>query len=947
MNNFNIKDLLFYFNGRKLLLNKELKAKNFNSNLIKISVYNLNEENIKVIKKENNIYLDIDKLPKDCDILTCEKCFNIPKLTHINKNKIKIECRKCKTTKITNFSFFQKFLKIKKETLPNCTFLKQHSNDESINYCLKCCEYLCEECTKNHEISYKGKNHIMIQQKLYNKYYCNKNGHKEYILNHYCQKCNSYFCDKCKCYHSDEYIYDFEEEKNKEIIGNIITEMEKLKEEIKKEEIIFNDYLKELKKKEEDIERAFKDYKERNNNILFFYNVLINNYKRINFINNFNLNNNIIINNNFDFTSSQYFLKEKNGYYKTECFNSKYNRLYSFYMFKTYIQPLNNSSNIITNKLCGNNKIKKVIFLNEEKIIFIFDESKFIYYIYENKNDLTKDKIIMKKTISNFNFIKDIYALNDNQFISINNSEELCIWEIDENNIISPIKKLENVNLITFDLFNNENLFIFYKVNEEFNINYYTSTEEKLSLLFIDKNNYFPEYIYEDINNIIQTAEFNLIKKDENILKFNKDNMENINYLYEYEQKLCGVIDKKFILAFNGYKNKFFNKYENKYYINTNYIVNEFKKEIKYTGNIFQNHEKDKIQYLINFYELCFQIRKLYIINFISSNKINNIYNLNNEFLIFTGDKFLFIIYSIKKREFFPVITNNYINNIEKEYNNYEIKKIYEDNIILNDLNKKIIYIIDSNKFLLYQKNFKYHNNFIVNDKYLLFDIIQNNEIQFSFIDITDFFSKNNDYKKFTELFTFKIYNYFPKILSFNNGKLIYLYEDNQLCIVNYNLSSSENIQKNYTKKGTKKIELIEINKELIIPETCTSSSIYKNKYDVSKLFSNDSYFCSNTGSNENIYFNFDKEYFFKYIELINYEDYLNCRPKNFYIYIYDEKKRKRKEYEIYNKSTGTQSIKINEKGKYIEFNFIDNYNGKYIIIKKINFHVKVINNVK
>ena len=44
------------------------------------------------------------------NIITCEKCFNIPKILFIKKDKIEIECPKYKTKEIKGICYFEKFI---------------------------------------------------------------------------------------------------------------------------------------------------------------------------------------------------------------------------------------------------------------------------------------------------------------------------------------------------------------------------------------------------------------------------------------------------------------------------------------------------------------------------------------------------------------------------------------------------------------------------------------------------------------------------------------------------------------------------------------------------------------------------------------------------------------------------------------------------------------------
>jgi len=76
----------------------------------------------------------------------------------------------------------------------------------------------------------------------------------------------------------------------------------------------------------------------------------------------------------------------------------------------------------------------------------------------------------------------------------------------------------------------------------------------------------------------------------------------------------------------------------------------------------------------------------------------------------------------------------------------------------------------------------------------------------------------------------------------------------------------------------------------------------------------------------------------------------LNCRPKNYCIEISDNKNRLVKTIKIENEDNNTNlsdTINLNELGKYIELKIFDNYGGEFIIIKRIYFYINTINIIK
>ena len=316
----------------------------------------------------------------DFRIVICEKCYNIQKIIFLNKNKVSLECQDCKESQIKDISYFDKFLNknIENENLfdlPQCDYKENHEA-ESVLYCFQCSRYLCKECLNIHNMSAFGIKHTTIKQKITNQYYCQKEGHEEYILDRYCTKCNIYLCSKCKCSHKDSDINNLDnsiDEKINEIKENI----KKCEDIIKEEGNRYKEFISDMKKKIEEINKAFNDYKNRNLNIISIYKLLIDNYEQINKIRIYNSKNNLYLNNNFDLSSLQIN--------KDECLSNTFNKLFAFYNNKNHIRTREYVDYFISKKFCDK-IIKKCIFINTNLIAFIFNNDNRIYYIHNNEN---------------------------------------------------------------------------------------------------------------------------------------------------------------------------------------------------------------------------------------------------------------------------------------------------------------------------------------------------------------------------------------------------------------------------------------------------------------------------------------------------------------------------------------------------------------------------------
>ena len=192
-------------------------------------------------------------------VIVCEKCFNIPKITIKNKNEIQLECPNCKSITSSPIDYFNRYIKLNEKddlfNLPNCNF-KDHL-EKAILYCFKCSKYLCKDCLKSHDEIFKEKGHITIKQKIKHKYFCEKEGHEEYILNKFCLKCNKYLCCDCKCEHNENELYNFNNIDND--INDIKNKVLKCQEIIEKEEIKYKNFIKILENKINSLTNLFND----------------------------------------------------------------------------------------------------------------------------------------------------------------------------------------------------------------------------------------------------------------------------------------------------------------------------------------------------------------------------------------------------------------------------------------------------------------------------------------------------------------------------------------------------------------------------------------------------------------------------------------------------------------------------------------------------------------
>ena len=115
--NKDINQLYFSYNGKFLSFNDKRNIKCLGNRGIALFVYctkkrEPNEKLKNMMINKNNLF---NLVNITFDIITCEQCYSIPKLTLINQNKVKIYCQTCHKQIIKDISYFKKFIKKSKE----------------------------------------------------------------------------------------------------------------------------------------------------------------------------------------------------------------------------------------------------------------------------------------------------------------------------------------------------------------------------------------------------------------------------------------------------------------------------------------------------------------------------------------------------------------------------------------------------------------------------------------------------------------------------------------------------------------------------------------------------------------------------------------------------------------------------------------------------------------
>ena len=426
-------------------------------------------------------------------------------------------------------------------------------------------------------------------------------------------------------------------------------------------------------------------------------------------------------------------------------FRFKFYRFCEFYRNTNHIKTQEYINYYITPKYC-NKELKKVNILNENITCLMFEKERYLCFVYKNKkNENDISRIYYNDIITN------IYPLNDNKIIILNDKNIITISKITIDNILyfSNILSFENIQYIIKDLFNGDNFFTISNVNKSkyFVLKYFmidgnknykniyeNSIENKNNMyLILKENKKINNGLFEYITKIINDSDINQQEKNNLKLIFNFENDVDVQKLIDSNHKFINFIDTMNINIYNKIKEKL-KINENKYNINSNYIM-KYLINMKKEG--LNQDEINDINYICNINKLCKKIMDSYIHLFIFNSNINNIYNYQNKFLLFMGEQYLFIPFSLKTKKFLGFESSNLIINNTHNYNNYDIIHIISNKILINNNDKKIINIIeidDNYNFYLVKNSFEYYMSAISDNNYLLFDNIRNNKLNFSLI---------------------------------------------------------------------------------------------------------------------------------------------------------------------------------------------------------------------
>ena len=142
-----------------------------------------------------------------------------------------------------------------------------------------------------------------------------------------------------------------------------------------------------------------------------------------------------------------------------------------------------------------------------------------------------------------------------------------------------------------------------------------------------------------------------------------------------------------------------------------------------------------------------------------------------------------------------------------------------------------------------------------------------------------------------------------------------------------------------------------DINKIEIFPKIYDYSSCYSIFYKPEKLLNDndDDYYCTRTNQNEFITFQFLEEYCFNMIHITFTRSYKTSKLKKFKISFYDINGCFLRSYDYTNDEEDSveKIYKIDDKGAYLKFDFLQNFGEDYFCIKRIQFFADITHSIK
>ena len=415
--------------------------------------------------------------------LLCESCHCITIIKMLYKDNKLYILKRCKCNNKEIISDFDSF--INKQIKPNrrnyCESCYRHNKSKAITdiYCVKCNEWICEECIKQNKDT-----HNKSSFKTAIEYHCNKHETNDEL--YYCLVCEELFCSLCLNYHKqhkyfnlNEYYYD------SDIISKRINEYTVHKSKVDKYHIFLKeDLLKRIESIEEKdmlisrLNKAFNHHNEINKQIDTMLNLLFELYMLLSEMKmnkNYELALNIVNNTYYNSVLFEEEDMSENSYEEILSTLTQLSHYYNdnFYIYLSNLsnglmkaiplkdinkkfESINSDSSLVHSDL----KIKYILTLNNGKILLVYSTifailNPFTFEVesFSSSMDFTFVSIIkmLQYPLSSTNKDLIAYYITRSKIInivSIKDNQFKTVKEIEVKSAINDFAILSNGNLI-------------------------------------------------------------------------------------------------------------------------------------------------------------------------------------------------------------------------------------------------------------------------------------------------------------------------------------------------------------------------------------------------------------------------------------------------------------------------------------------------------------------
>ena len=354
-----------------------------------------------------------DSLEPD-PIPNCPKCGKIPYFSLYSPTSISIHCDYCSENQIIEMSTFLSQLK-ETPMFHNCFNTKKHSEGVPANqFCIQCKKWLCVSCLQDH--NQYNKEHQTSDSEV--NLDCKCENHPVDRVVSFCLNCRKHLCHTCRELHKDHKTTQLDTLLNTNQLLKINENYSKAKEKVKSYyKQIRDEAVNALNAKIIEIERAYDQNSQINDNIMSYIHMLINSYTVTQKTPTFPIITNYIKNTKFNLKQKEDILKNKS---ETENFETKIGFAIN-YLQNDFILP--SKYNLSYSLKHHDNTINHIIVMKSGDIVSCSTD---------NTIKVFNDKYELKQMLTEHNDkVTYICEIENERIVSCSLDKRILIWKKD------------------------------------------------------------------------------------------------------------------------------------------------------------------------------------------------------------------------------------------------------------------------------------------------------------------------------------------------------------------------------------------------------------------------------------------------------------------------------------------------------------------------------------